>query len=99
MRGHNSSKQLGQSRAAALVETAVNIGSGMILAFMASQLAAIYSDQIAYYIWSGFSWEITASSNAVMTVVFTVISVARSYFWRRLFNKKHVNKLKTELNR
>lgn len=66
----------------------MNVASGMIIAFTLSQLAHIFEPEIQQYIWSGFEWKISAGSNVIMTVIFTVVSVCRGYAWRRHFNKK-----------
>ena len=64
--------------------------SGTIIAFAVSQLAHEYQKEINQYIWSGFEWQLTFSSNLLMTAVFTIISVVRGYIWRRIFNKRNV---------
>lgn len=76
-----------QSRKHSILEACVNVISGMAIAFMISQLAHEFQGVIKSYIWSGFEWNITAGSNIVMTTVFTVVSIIRSYAWRRHFNK------------
>lgn len=36
-----------------------------------------------------FGFKVSASASFLMTIIFTVISVVRSYAWRRVFNKLH----------
>lgn len=86
-------KHLGQSKKHAGLEAVVNIGSGMFIAFTLSQLASYCAPEIRMYIWTGFEWNVGAGSNLFMTVVLTFVSMARSYVWRRVFNKVHVKKL------
>lgn len=71
-----------QTRKQSLIEAVVNIGTGMVIAFSISQLAS--------YI-PGFNWNVGFEANIVMTVVLTLISVLRSYLWRRFFNGRHSN--------
>jgi hypothetical protein len=77
-----------QSRRHSLIEACSNVGSGMIIAFAISQLAHWLEHPIQQYIWAGFEWHISAGSNAVMTVILTIVSVIRGYAWRRHFNKR-----------
>lgn len=77
-----------QSKKHSIIEATVNVLSGMIIAFIISQLFHEYQAEVQKYIWSGFEWNITAGSNVVMTVVLTIVSVIRGYIWRRYFNKK-----------
>jgi len=77
-----------QSNRHSIIESIVNVASGMAIAFIISQLAYYLEPQIQKYLWSGFEWKISAGSNLIMTVIFTVISVIRGYAWRRHFNNK-----------
>lgn len=86
-------KKLGQSRLSAIVEAVCNVGSGMFIAFGINQFAAAYAHIIREYIWSGFVWTIGFEANIIMTIVLTVVSVSRSYVWRRIFNNIHVKNL------
>lgn len=81
---------MSQSRKHSALEAVLNVGSGMLLAFVISQLAAHNEQFIQTWIWSGFHWSISAESNAFMTVVLTAVSMSRSYAWRRTFNNFHV---------
>lgn len=67
-----------QSKIESLVEQLVNIGSGMIIAFAVMELV------LAPILGIG----ITPMQNVWTTIVLTVVSVIRSYFWRRFFNKR-----------
>lgn len=77
-----------QSKRHSLIESCANVTSGIVIAFGISQLAHWFEPQIKAYIWSGFEWHISAGSNAVMTLVLTIISVLRGYAWRRHFNRR-----------
>lgn len=76
-----------QSKRHSLLEACLNVFSGMVIAFGISFLAHRYEAVIQQYVWSGFKWDIGVGSNVIMTVVFTVVSVLRSYAWRRHFNR------------
>ena len=78
-----------QSKFHSIIESLANVISGMIIAFVISQLAAQYETQIQQWVWSGFTWRVSATSNVIMTVVLTVISVIRGYAWRRHFNRRN----------
>lgn len=91
------SSKFGQSKLHSAIEMIVNIGSGMIIAYGVNQLMAYYAGFIASYIWPGFHFELSMSSNIFTTVVLTVVSVLRGYCWRRAFNYYHVKKLDEEL--
>jgi len=77
-----------QTKVMSGIEAVCNVGSGMIIALCISQLAVIFAAEIQEYIWSGFVWNISTESNIVMTIVLTVVSMSRSFAWRRYFNKK-----------
>ena len=66
-----------QSRTRSLIEQLLNIGSGFL---------------ISLCVWEFFIkplWELQTSfsENLHITAVFTVVSIVRSYVWRRLFNR------------
>ncbi len=67
-----------QTRKQSLLEACTNIAIGMGVAF-AGQLIVFPALGIA----------VRLDQNAVITVVFTAISLARSYALRRLFNWMH----------
>lgn len=85
-----------QSRRHSLIESSLNVLSGMIIAFIISQLAHEFEPQIQKYIWSGFEWKLSAGSNAIMTMILTVVSVCRGYAWRRHFNKRLIKEQSDE---
>lgn len=78
-----------QTKRQSFIESCMNIFSGMIISFSISQLAHVSAPYIQKYIYSGFIWNLSATSNIIMTVLLTVISIIRSYAWRRYFNYKH----------
>ena len=71
-----------QTRKGSLLEATLNIGSGFIVAMLVWQLIAAPL----------FGYEVTLYDNFWLTMIFTVVSVVRSYFWRRLFNYYIVKK-------
>lgn len=66
-----------QSRARSLIEQLFNIGSGFIVSL------AVWEFIVKPV------WEINTSfsQNFSITCLFTVVSIARSYAWRRIFNR------------
>ena len=69
-----------QSKKSSLIESTLNIVSGSCIAFTVTQLGSIVD-----------LWNISPSKNLLLTFILTVISFIRSYFWRRIFNKKANN--------
>lgn len=67
-----------QSRTMSLVETVANVGSGVVTAVAVGQL-----------IYPLFGYAVSVADNFLITCAFTVVSVARGYAWRRLFNWLH----------
>lgn len=70
---------MSQSRAQSLVEQALNVGSGFFVS-------------LAFWSWVVVPvWHLPVSGreNLQITAAFTVLSVARGYVWRRVFNRVH----------
>ena len=84
---------MSQSKRHSLIESCMNVASGMLIAFLISQLAVVFEHEIQKYVWSSFKWDVSAGSNVIMTVLLTVVSVIRGYAWRRHFNKKVLGEL------
>lgn len=78
---------MNQSKRHSLLEACLNVFSGMVIAFIISQLAHCYEAEIQRYIWSGFVWNLSVGSNIIVTVVLTIVSIIRGYIWRRIFNR------------
>lgn len=66
-----------QSRKQSLIEQLLNVGSGFLVSLL------LWS----YVIVPVWSIEVSTQDNLAITLTFTVVSVARGYMWRRLFNK------------
>jgi hypothetical protein len=60
-----------------LFETCIDVGSGLVL-----------STLIQLYIFPFFDLYPTILESFHIAVIFTIISICRSWFWRTLFNKK-----------
>lgn len=71
----------------------MNVVSGMVMAFLISQTAHEFQEEIKTYIWAGFEWNISATSNIVMTTILTLVSIIRGYAWRRHFNRRLMNEI------
>ena len=67
-----------QSRRESIVEITLNIGSGFIIAWILTMLILP---------WFGFK-AVTVKDGFWITMIFTVVSIVRSYIWRRLFNRR-----------
>ena len=59
-----------------LVESTIDIGSGFILALL-----------IQIYIFPMFNLYPTVSVGIKIALIFTLVSILRSWFWRTMFNK------------
>lgn len=69
---------MSQSRRHSFLEAWANIGVGFAVNLLANWL-----------IFPRFGWRITLSQNLTIGVLYTCISLARSYGLRRLFNRWH----------
>lgn len=67
---------MAQSKARSWAEAWVNIGIGYGINFLANLL-----------IFPLFGWELSLSDNATIGVIYTVISLVRSYCIRRFMNR------------
>lgn len=67
-----------QSKRHSMLEACLNTASGMVISLIAS-----------WIIYPLYGFHPTAMQNLSIVVIFTVISVARSYMWRRAFNWYH----------
>ena len=85
-----------QSKRHSVFEALLNVFTGMVVGFSLSQTAAWLEPEIQKYIWSGFVWHLSTGSNVVMTSILTVFSIARSYIWRRIFNRAQLRRYKGE---
>lgn len=77
---------MGQSKTESAVEAALNIGSGFILSMLVWQLIAN----------PVFGYEVTFGENVALTSIFTVVSLVRSYVWRRFFNLRLLRRKTSE---
>jgi SNF family Na+-dependent transporter len=66
-----------QSRTHSLIEACANTASGFLVSLAA-----------AHAVFPAFGCHITTAQNIGITLIFTVLSIARSYVWRRIFNGK-----------
>ena len=69
---------MSQSRAQSFVEACINTASGFVLSMLAVQ-----------FIFPMIGVRLTIGENFAATGIMTVVSVARSYFWRRVFARVH----------
>lgn len=67
-----------QTKLQSLAESAVNISVGMAVAFGAQLI-----------VFPALGLAVRLDQNVAITVAFTAVSLARSYFLRRLFNWLH----------
>lgn len=66
-----------QSKLSSLVEAALNTASGFVISVATSAL-----------VFPMFGVHLPLVSNIKIVAVFTIVSIVRSYFWRRYFNKR-----------
>lgn len=72
---------MSQTRRKSLVEALTNISVGVVTAMIATQTMSALAPTL------GIDFHISLGSNLTLTAILTVVSVARSYTIRRLFNK------------
>lgn len=66
---------MSQSRVGSLVEQCCNVGSGYVLAYL-----------LGLWLYPKMGHPVTPAENFWITNAFTVLSLARGYCWRRVFN-------------
>ena len=66
---------MNQTKLTSLTESCLNVGSGFIISYLL----------MVFVIGPVYGLNLDASDNLGITVIFTVISVARGYLWRRYF--------------
>jgi len=65
-----------QTRLESFVESCLNVGSGFVVSLL------VWRYFVVPYLGITVSWH----TNIVVTTIFTVVSIARGFIWRRLFN-------------
>lgn len=68
-----------QSRRASALEAALNTASGFIMSWITGLI-----------VFPLFGWTVSPAQNTAVVGIFTVISVVRSYVWRRIFNHRSI---------
>lgn len=66
---------MSQSRAGSATEATVNIAVGLMVSMIAN-----------HFVFPAFGFNPSLTQNAAITIIYTAISFARSYFLRRFFN-------------
>lgn len=66
-----------QTRLGSMTEALLNVTSGFVLAIIVWQLLA-----------QAYGIPMPLARNLEITSIFTVVSVTRSYVWRRIFNQR-----------
>lgn len=66
-----------QTRSSSLIEACLNTFSGFVLAFVVWHFVALW-----------FGIPMSFDTNLKITSIFTIVSIVRSYLWRRIFNKR-----------
>ncbi len=68
---------MSQSKKNSAIEVIVNVGSGYFVGILVQML-----------IFPFFDLNVNLIDNAIITLIFTIASMIRGYYIRRLFNKK-----------
>ncbi len=66
---------MNQSKLESLVEAGINIATGLIIAITLTQLLQ-----------GTLGYTMPPDANLKLSIVLTIVSIIRSYFWRRFFN-------------
>jgi membrane protein implicated in regulation of membrane protease activity len=74
-----------QSKKLSILEAMVNVGSGMVIAWVIMQ----------YILAPLLEIKISPADNTIVTIVLTGVSIARGYLWRRYFNSME-NEIRNE---
>lgn len=67
---------MSQSRRMSLVETLANTGSGILISWL-----------VGLVVYPLYGFAVGGGQALALTLTFTVVSVARSYCWRRAFER------------
>lgn len=65
----------GQTQWQSMFETVANIGTGFLLSLV-----------VTHYVLPWYGHHVSYSENLQITAIFTLVSIVRSYFFRRIFN-------------
>ena len=66
-----------QSRTHSIIETTLNIGSGMMVAWL-----------LTFYVLPAWGYAYSPHEALEITALYTVVSWVRAYAWRRFFSNK-----------
>ena len=66
-----------QTRTGSVIETTLNIGSGVAIAVL-----------LTYYVLPVWGYQYSATQAVEITMLYTVVSWVRSFLWRRWFSGK-----------
>jgi len=66
-----------QTRIQSLIEASLNTLSGLVVTMLAQDI-----------IYPFYNIHTTTGQNLSLALIFTVLSIIRSYIWRRLFNRR-----------
>jgi hypothetical protein len=67
-----------QSKRGSLLEASLNTASGFVVSLIVWR----------FLVAPMFGFSLDMETNVAVTSIFTVVSIARSYAWRRLFNRQ-----------
>ena len=78
----------GQTKTRSLIESWVNVVVGLAINILIQRI-----------VFPVYGWDVSYSENIQLSLIFTVVSVVRSYGLRRMFNwwDNHLSKLKETL--
>lgn len=68
---------MSQSRAGSIIETTLNIGSGVAIAWC-----------LTFYVLPMWGYQYNAMQAVEITALYTAVSWLRSYAWRRFFSER-----------
>lgn len=69
---------MSQSRLGSITESVLNVGSGFVISYLL----------MAYVISPLYDLELKPQNNFTITAIFTVVSITRTYLWRRYYATK-----------
>lgn len=72
----SSGAKLSQSKRGSLVEACLNTASGFVVSLI-----------VWHFVARAYGIPMPLGTNLEITGIFTIVSIARSYLWRRLFNR------------
>lgn len=72
-----------QTKTESIIETLANIATGMLISYLLGMI-----------VYPLYGFNVTPGQNTEIVIIYTAVSMTRSYAWRRIFNYRTIRKYK-----